>query len=112
MLGCITHLFRQRADIVYRVIACGIELEDIEGSIVAEGKTGTAFAAGFHVLCRVFAVDRTGQDTGTGRFTNSPRAAKQVSMCEMLCTYSVLKCSGNMLLPNNGIKSLRTVFTG
>src|SRR5262245_10903353 len=76
-LGRETDLLDKRADIVYRVIACRIQLVDIQRSAVVEGNTGGTLITGLTVRRDIFTVDSFGKDAGAGGLSHPPWAAKQ-----------------------------------
>eukprot|EP00388_Colpodella_angusta_P022862 GDKJ01058438.1.p2 GENE.GDKJ01058438.1~~GDKJ01058438.1.p2 ORF type:complete len:236 (-),score=-10.76 GDKJ01058438.1:489-1196(-) len=112
LLRCETYLICEVTYIIYRVVAGSIELEYVEGCIVAEALAGSTGTAGFYISRRVFAIDGLCQYTGAGSFTHTTRTAKQIRMRQMIVANGIFERSGNVLLPHNRIKGLRAVFTG
>jgi hypothetical protein len=74
-LGYKTHLVHQVPDIVHRVVGRGIQLK-IHRSAIVKRSTTLAFIAGFPIFGRMFAIDRLGQDTGTGSLAHSAGSAE------------------------------------
>ena len=63
--------FTQGADILYTVVAGGVDLHYIHHGAVVETAADFAFSARVAVL-RIQAVDRLGQNFGAGGFAGSP----------------------------------------
>ena len=111
-LWCKAYLLYQGPDIIDRVIAGGIQLMDIHGGTVIERHTGMTAVTGFTIGLQVLAIDSFSQDTGTGGLTYTPGTAEQEGMGQVVVLDGILEGGGDMLLSYNGIKGLRTIFSG
>jgi hypothetical protein len=59
----------------------------------------------------MLAVDGLGQNLGTSRFARSARAAEQIRMVTRAIGDLILQNGGDMLLPTDILKALRSPFT-
>ena len=85
-----THLVDERADILYGVIRCRIELVNIKRPLLVESFARFAFVACVKAVLRVETVDRLRKDTCAGGFTYSSRSAKQIGMRQVILPDGVL----------------------
>ena len=76
LLGRKSYLVGKLADIIYGVIAGGIELENIEGAVVLKANACGANAACLSIFGRVFAVYCFCQYAGAGGFTDATWTAE------------------------------------
>ena len=111
-LGRETHLLYQAPDIVHGIIGGSIQLMDVEGNSFVKRGTGRAFIAGFPISRGMLTIDRFGQYPGASSFAHTPRTAKEECMRQLMVLYGVFQRGGNVLLSDNGIKCLRSVFSG
>ena len=111
-LGRDPHLVDQVADIIHRIVGCGIELMDIKRCGAVERQARFALIAGLHLVDRVEAVDRLGQDTGAGGLANPPRAAKKERLGQLVVPDRVLQCRGDRVLPDYRVERRWPVFPG
>ena len=84
------HLLDKVADVVYRVVGCGIQLVNIERTTLVERTTRLALVAGLAIL-RIQTVDCLGKDAGTGGLAYTARAAEEVGVCQLTTLNSVLQ---------------------
>ena len=103
-------LLQQGADIVYAVVGRGIELVDVVRAAFLESQTGFAFAAGFHVLPGMGAVDGFGEDAGGAGFTDSAGTAEKVGVRELAPLDGVLEGARDIVLPDEGLEGVWTVL--
>ena len=71
--------FAEVADIIHRVLAGGVDFDDVDAALIGDGYAGVAFAAGFAVHRRR-TVERLGENTRRGGLADPARADKQISM--------------------------------
>ncbi len=94
------HLFGQGADVVHRVVRCGVQLVYVETAPLVEGATGFACAAGLAVV-RVEAVDGLGEYAGAGGLAYAARTAEQVGVGQLAAGDGVAERGGDMRLPDH-----------
>ena len=110
-LGNDAHLLDQGADVVHRVIRRGVELVDVERTVLVEAAARFARVAGLGTV-RTLAVDRLGEDAGTSRLAHSARTAEEVGMCQLTPLDGVLEGRGDVLLPDHRREGRGAVFAG
>jgi hypothetical protein len=84
---------------------------NVHGRAFIERNAGMALVTGFAFFGLVFAIDCFGKDSCTSCFAYATGPAKQKSMRQLIVPDRIFQGSCNMRLPNNGIKSLRPVFS-
>lgn len=77
------HLVDEDADVVDRVVRCGVELDDVVGTLFVEGAARLTFVAGFARLGGVEAVDCLGKDAGTRGLAYAAGTAEEVGMSQL-----------------------------
>ena len=102
-------LIAQGAHIVDAVVGRGVQLDHVEDRPVVDAAAGGAPVARVAVD-RMLAVDRLGQDLGTGGLAGPARADEQVGMGQTPGLDLLFERLGNMLLTDNVVKRLRPVF--
>jgi len=105
------HLVDQAADVLDRVVRRGVQLVNVERSVVVEGAARLTFVAGLHVLGGIQAVDGLGHDAGAGGFAYASRPAKQESLRQGVVADGVLQRVGDGALTHNGVEGHRPVFS-
>ena len=107
-------IFPQRPDTLDAVVAGTVDLKHIETPSLGNLHTGIANAAGIvgRAILAGLAVQRLGQNTGGRGLSHPARADKEIRLRETTPRDGVLKSAGDMLLANNLLKTLRSVFSG
>ena len=100
-------LLPQVAHVVDTGIGGRIQLDDIQDASVVDAAAIAALVAGVAVY-GVFAVHGLGQNPGTGGFARPARADEDVGVGKMPAADLGLQGLGNMLLPDDLVKGLRT----
>ena len=106
------HLVNEVADVLYGVVAGGIQLVDIQGTSLVEGAARFAFVASLALGRHVFTVDGFGEDTGTGGLSYATRAAEQVGMRQLILADSVFQRRRQSFLANHRVECRGTVLSG
>ena len=106
-----THLVYQTADIVHAVVRRGIQLMDIERTLLVECFTRLALVARIVGGCRILTVDGLGKDSCTGRFAYASRAAEQVGVCQFTLTDGITQCLGQGVLTNYALERAGSVLS-
>mgnify|MGYP000108003775 CR=1 FL=1 len=105
----IFHFLANLADVVHAVVGRGVQLDHVEDRPVVDAAAGGAPVARVAVD-RMLAVDRLGQDLGTGGLAGPARADEQVGMGQTPGLDLLFERLGNMLLTDDVVKGLRAVF--
>ena len=105
-----SHLLDKVADILYRVVRCGIELVDIERAILVERETRVALIArlGTYGVHTVYCLSEYSRTSG---FTHTARSAKEVGVSQLTTLDSIFQCRGDMILTNHTCKCGRTILS-
>ena len=103
-------LLHERLDMLYGVVAGGIELEDVERALLIKRLARLACITGLALCCRVLTVDGFGEDTGASGLSYAPGTAEEVSVCQLTALHSVLQRRGQCRLSHDGVEGQRTVF--
>ena len=98
------NLFAKLSDIIYRVVACSIQLVDVHTSLLVESLAALALATRFPTLLRVEAVDGFRKDTCTSGLTYATRPTEQVSMSQLATADGILQRGGKRTLTYDRIK--------
>ena len=104
-------LLHQRFDMLYRVVRGGVELEDVERTLLVERLTRLTLVTGFTLCCRILAVDSLGEDTGASGFSHTTRTAEQIGMSQLSALDGILQRGGERRLTYDGVEGNRTVFS-
>src|ERR1043165_4117568 len=102
----------QLADLINTTVGGSINLNHIDR--IPRPNLGTRFTNPTRLRHRLFrraAVQSHSQNTGNGRLPNSPMSAKNLTMRNPALFNGILERTGNVILPNDLRKLLRTVFT-
>ena len=104
------HLVHQALDVVHAVVGRRIQFVDAVGAPLGEGAAGVALPAGLEIGPGVGAVDGLGEDArGTG-FAYSSGAAEQIGMCELAPQDGILEDPRDVVLSDQGLERVGTVF--
>ena len=104
------HLLDQSADVVHRVVRCGIELVDVERASLVEGAARFALVAGLRAV-GIQAVDCLGEDTRTGGLTHAARPAEEVGVRQLTTLDGVFQRRGDALLSHYRFECRGAVFS-
>ena len=108
---CKSRPFDQLTDVVDAGIGGGINFDHIEGCARSDRAAQVASPAGFRRWpITVLTVQGARQNSRTGRFARTSRAAEQVSRRDPVAGQRLAEGGGNGFLANKLIKALRTVF--
>jgi len=101
----------QLANVVDTAIGRAIDFHDVD--VISGGDTlaDIALVAG-NTVDGVGAIECFGEDSGGGRFADSPCAREHVSVGDTTGTNGVAECFGDVLLANNVVEGLRPKATG
>ena len=97
-------------DVIDTVIACGVHLDNVRRGSRIDAATSGAFVAGV-TRPGIETVHSLRQNLGTGGFTCTARAGKQIRMAHFICQKLCFNRLCNCQLSYNVIKGLRTIFT-
>ena len=95
-----------------RVVRCGVELKDVQRSLLVKALARFTLITSLAFSRRVLAVDGLGKDTCAGGFTHTTWSAEQIGMSQLPTLHCVLQCSSEGRLTYHCIKAQRTVFSG
>jgi len=109
--GQVADVLTEGADIVDPGVGGSVDFEHIEGVAAGDLHAGRARAAGGG-RGALGAVDRASENPGGTRFTGTPRSTKQVAGANPVIGNGVDEGPGHMLLSDNVLELLRTVFAG
>jgi len=84
---------------------------DVKRAAGVKAAAGFALVAGLYFRRDVLAVNRFGQDTGTGGLTHPTWSAEKKSLRQVLAADGIFKGIGDMVLPNYAIERGGAVFT-
>ncbi len=103
------HLLDQRADVLHRVVRCGVQLVDVQRAALVERAARFALVAGF---CAVGAqaVDGLCKDAGAGGLSHAAGTAEEVGMGQLGALDGVFERRGNMFLPDDRGEGRGAVF--
>ena len=104
------HLIYKRADVVHRVVRCGVQLVYVERAALIEGSARLTLVARLGTM-RVLAVYRLGEDTGAGGLAHAARPAKQIGMSQLATLDRILERRGYALLAHNRRECRGAVFS-
>ena len=106
------HLVHQGLDVVHAVVGRRIQFVDAVGVPFGERAAGVALAARLQVRTGMGAVDGLGEDArGTG-FAYSTGTAEQIGMRQLAPEDGVLEGPCDIVLSDQGLERVRTVFAG
>ena len=108
--GRILHVFHYLAYLIYAVVGCGVQLDDIYVSAAGQSVAYRA-AAARRAVAGLKTVYRAGEYARARRFACSAAAGKQISMRNAIRFYLIDKRAGNMLLSYDVRKNRGTVFS-
>ena len=106
--SCLLH---ESLYMLYGVVACCVELKDVERSLFAKRLAALALVAGFPLSRRVHAVDSLCKDSGTCGFSHSSWSAEEIGMSEFSAFHCVFQRSGESSLPHYGIERCGSVLS-
>ena len=105
-------LLHQHLNVLHRVVARGVELENVERALLVESLATLALVTGLTIGGGVLAVDGLGKDAGTGGLAHTARSAEQEGVGQLAAAHRVLQRRGERLLAYNRVERHRTVFAG
>jgi len=85
---------------------------DAVGAPFGKGAARFALAARLHIGCGREAIDGFGKDTCAGGFAYASGTAEEVGMRQLFANDRVFKRGGNVILPQNGVKTLWPILSG
>ena len=103
-------LLYQRLYILHAVVGSGIKLMYAVGPALLERTAGLAFAARFHILPRMGAVDGLGEYSRSAGLSHSSRAAEKVGVRELPPDDGILQSLDYRVLADERFKGIRPVF--
>ena len=109
--GRVGRALAEVADVFHAVVARSIDLDDIQTTALGDLKAGIAFSTrlGGGAL---LTIQRLRKDAGGRGFPDAARANEKIGLREAFGIHRILKGAGDVVLPNNLGKGLRTVFSG
>ena len=107
--GGVVYLVPQIPDAVHAVVGGGVDLRDIGDGARVDPAADFTVVAGFPVH-RMQAIDRFGQNFGAGGLARPPGAGEQIRVGQTAGFQLVFEGGGDMGLPVNLVKGLRTPF--
>ena len=107
-------IFPKRTNTLDTVVAGAVDLKHVETPTFRDLRAGIADTAGIvgrAILARL-AVQCLGQNTGRRCLSHASGTNKEIRLSQTVPLDGVLKCAGDMLLPDDLLKTLWSVFTG
>ena len=98
------------ADIVHRVVGCGIEFVDGEAATFVETAARFALTASVALGGGVEAVDALGEDACAGGLSHSSGAAEEVGVCQLLACDGIFEGGGDVALAHDRFECLWAIF--
>ena len=105
------HLLDEGADVVDTVVACRVELDDIEAAVFVELPTRITLVARFAGGGAVGAVDSFGKNTRTRRLAYPARTAEEIGMSQSAACDGIFERPGQCLLAYYAVECRRAVFS-
>ena len=109
--GPVLDAFPERPHLIDAPVGSAVDLEHIHGAVFVDLFTEFTFVAGGGCGPGL-AVQGLGQDSGCGRFPDSPHPGKNISLCDPVVFDSILKSLDDGLLADHLLESLRPVLAG
>ena len=106
------HLVGNLADVVDGVVRSGVHFDDVKRALLVESTAGFAFVARLTVGRQMLAVDGFCEDTRRGSFADTALPAEKIRMSETTGFDGILESFAQGMLPDDGFKCRRAVFTG
>ena len=106
------HLVGQCTDVVDRVVGCCVQLVYAVRTPFGERAAGLAFSARFELRPGIAAIDGLGEYPGRACLAHAARAAEEVCMCKLAALYRVLERACDVLLSQQRLEAVRTIFPG
>ena len=103
-------LLHERLDVLHRVVACGIELEDIIRPLLVECLTALAVVAGLTLVGGRHAVDGLGKDTCASCFAHTSRTAEEIGVRQFTTLHCILQCGGERMLSHYAVEGGWAIF--
>ena len=104
-------LLHQNLNLVNTVVAGGIQLEDVVGTLLVEGTAALTFVACLAVFTRMLAVDCLRKNAGTSGFSHTSRTAEKIGVRQLAALHCILQSGGQCTLSDNRIEGHRTVLS-
>ena len=103
-------LFPDVTDVVHAVVGSGVDLADVQGSVLQNGAAGGAGVAGAAVD-RMLAAHRPGQDLGTGGLAGTAGAGEQIGVAGAAGRHLIAQSAGDVVLAKDIVKGQGPPFT-
>ena len=105
------HLVHQVLDVINTVVGRGVQFVNTIGPPFLEGPAGLTLAARLHIRRRIGAIDGFREYSCRGRLTHSARAAEKIGVGQLASDYGIFQGLGYVVLTDQGLKRVRTVFS-
>ena len=104
------HLVHQRLDVLHAVVGRRIQLVDAVRTPLGERAAGVALPAGLQVRSGIRAVDGLGENARRTRLAHAPGAAEKICVRELPALDRVLEGPRDVVLSDQGLERVGTVF--
>ena len=105
----VTHVIAQLADVFHAVIACTVDLDDVETVTTSDLATIVADAARSHRR-PLFTIERFRQDSCGRCFPDAARSDEQIGVCEPVLLNRILERARHMGLADQIVECLGAIF--
>ena len=105
-----THLVHDGANVVHRVVAGGVELDNVVRALLIKRLARFTFIARLTVGGQMLAVDGFCKDTRASGFAHTSRSTEQVGVSQFVAADSRFQRMGERLLPYHRCETRRAVF--
>jgi len=104
-------LFHEGLDLLDAIVAGGIQLKDVEGTLLIERLATFTLVASLTVFTGMLAVDGLGENTGTGCLAHTTWTTEKVGVSELSALHGILQSRGQSTLSYYGVEAHRTVLS-
>ena len=105
------HLVHQVLYVIHTIVGGGVQFMNTIGSAFLKRAAGLALAARIHLRRRIGAIDGFREYSGRGRLTHSARAAEKIGVGQLASDYGIFQGLGYVVLTDQGLKRVRTIFS-
>ena len=105
------HLVHQVLYVIHTIVGGGVQFMNTIGSAFLKRAAGLALAARIHLRRRIGAIDGFREYSCRGRLTHSARAAEKIGVGQLASDYGIFQGLGYVVLTDQGLKRVRTIFS-
>src|SRR5699024_2415318 len=106
----VLYLLPDLPDVVHTVVGSGVNLKDIQRTLIVDGLTGRTLVARI-AIHRMLAVDRLGKKLRDGCLAGSTRATEKIRVPDSVIKNLIAQGADDGILPLNLIKIVRAPFS-